>query len=114
MIAVLSGLQAGSRGTQACIDAAATIAAIIGDLDTTILFASAGESSFLHMLYHIELRIMSRSQLTVAPQMVQNLLCIFCFLHTSINIKKMKQNKPDFVQISQNDIFFYHHHHNKK
>ncbi|XP_022816795.1 talin-1 isoform X3 [Spodoptera litura] len=42
VIAVLSGLQAGSRGTQACIDAAATIAAIIGDLDTTILFASAG------------------------------------------------------------------------
>ncbi|CAH0404281.1 unnamed protein product [Chilo suppressalis] len=42
VIAVLSALQAGSRGTQACIDAAATIAAIIGDLDTTILFASAG------------------------------------------------------------------------
>ncbi|XP_050558739.1 talin-1 [Spodoptera frugiperda] len=42
VIAVLGALQAGSRGTQACIDAAATIAAIIGDLDTTILFASAG------------------------------------------------------------------------
>ncbi|XP_075988130.1 talin_middle and talin-RS domain-containing protein rhea isoform X2 [Anticarsia gemmatalis] len=42
VVAVLSALQAGSRGTQACIDAAATIAAIIGDLDTTILFASAG------------------------------------------------------------------------
>lgn len=39
---VLGALQAGSRGTQACIDAAATVAAIIGDLDTTILFASAG------------------------------------------------------------------------
>lgn len=43
-VAVLSALQAGSRGTQACIDAAATIATIIGDLDTTILFASAGDS----------------------------------------------------------------------
>ncbi|XP_028167577.1 talin-1 isoform X13 [Ostrinia furnacalis] len=42
VIAVLSALQSCSRGTQACIDAAATIAAIIGDLDTTILFASAG------------------------------------------------------------------------
>ncbi|CAG4949257.1 unnamed protein product [Parnassius apollo] len=42
VVAVLSALQAGSRGTQACIDAAATIATIIGDLDTTILFASAG------------------------------------------------------------------------
>ncbi|KAG6451547.1 hypothetical protein O3G_MSEX007224 [Manduca sexta] len=42
VVAVLGALQAGSRGTQACIDAAATIASIIGDLDTTILFASAG------------------------------------------------------------------------
>ncbi|XP_013176177.1 PREDICTED: talin-1 isoform X7 [Papilio xuthus] len=42
VVGVLSALQAGSRGTQACIDAAATIATIIGDLDTTILFASAG------------------------------------------------------------------------
>ncbi|CAG4965789.1 unnamed protein product [Colias eurytheme] len=42
VVSMLSALQAGSRGTQACIDAAATIANIIGDLDTTILFASAG------------------------------------------------------------------------
>ncbi|XP_048001980.1 talin-1 isoform X10 [Leguminivora glycinivorella] len=42
VVSVLAALQAGSRGTQACIDAAATIAAIIQDLDTTILFASAG------------------------------------------------------------------------
>ncbi|XP_022115337.2 talin-1 isoform X5 [Pieris rapae] len=42
VVSLLSALQAGSRGTQACIDAAATIATIIGDLDTTILFASAG------------------------------------------------------------------------
>ncbi|KAI5632790.1 i/LWEQ domain-containing protein [Phthorimaea operculella] len=42
VVGVLSALQAGARGTQACIDAAATIASIIGDLDTTILFASAG------------------------------------------------------------------------
>lgn len=46
VVAVLSALQAGSRGTQACIDAAATIATIIGDLDTTILFASAGMNRF--------------------------------------------------------------------
>lgn len=34
--------QAGSRGTQACINAASTVSGIIADLDTTILFASAG------------------------------------------------------------------------
>lgn len=39
---VLAALQAGSRGTQACINAASTVAAIIGDLDTTIMFAAAG------------------------------------------------------------------------
>ncbi|XP_050529249.1 talin-1-like isoform X2 [Daktulosphaira vitifoliae] len=32
----------GSRGTQACINAASTVSGIIGDLDTTILFATAG------------------------------------------------------------------------
>lgn len=31
-----------SQGTQACIDAASTVSGIIGDLDTTILFATAG------------------------------------------------------------------------
>ena len=39
---VLAALQAGSRGTQACINASSTVAAIIGDLDTTIMFATAG------------------------------------------------------------------------
>lgn len=39
---VLAALQAGSRGTQACINAASTVSGIIGDLDTTILFATAG------------------------------------------------------------------------
>ncbi|XP_063985728.1 talin-2 isoform X1 [Diachasmimorpha longicaudata] len=39
---VLSALQAGSRGTQACINAASTVSGIIGDLDTTIMFATAG------------------------------------------------------------------------
>lgn len=42
---VLAALQAGSRGTQACIDANSTVAGIIGDLDTTIMFASAGTLS---------------------------------------------------------------------
>ncbi|XP_050426886.1 talin-1-like isoform X2 [Adelges cooleyi] len=32
----------GARGTQACINAASTVSGIIGDLDTTILFATAG------------------------------------------------------------------------
>jgi len=32
----------GTRGTQACINAASTVSGIIGDLDTTILFATAG------------------------------------------------------------------------
>ncbi|XP_049847483.1 talin-1 isoform X1 [Schistocerca gregaria] len=40
--AVLAALQAGSRGTQACINAASTVSGIIGDLDTTIMFATAG------------------------------------------------------------------------
>jgi talin len=39
---VLSALQSGSRGTQACINAASTVSGIIGDLDTTIMFATAG------------------------------------------------------------------------
>ncbi|XP_078579975.1 uncharacterized protein LOC144864098 isoform X5 [Branchiostoma floridae x Branchiostoma japonicum] len=42
---VLASLQAGSRGTQACINAASTVSGIIGDLDTTIMFASAGTLS---------------------------------------------------------------------
>ncbi|XP_071498741.1 talin-1-like [Diadema antillarum] len=42
---VMAALQAGSRGTQACIDAASTVSGIIGDLDTTIMFASAGTLS---------------------------------------------------------------------
>ncbi|XP_044738316.1 talin-1 isoform X2 [Chrysoperla carnea] len=39
---VLATLQMGSRGTQACINAASTVSGIIGDLDTTIMFATAG------------------------------------------------------------------------
>lgn len=39
---MLAALQAGSRGTQACINAASTVSGIIGDLDTTIMFATAG------------------------------------------------------------------------
>jgi len=39
---VLLALQVGSRGTQACINAASTVSGIIGDLDTTIMFATAG------------------------------------------------------------------------
>lgn len=39
---VLAALQSGSRGTQACINAASTVSGIIGDLDTTIMFATAG------------------------------------------------------------------------
>ncbi|XP_077353382.1 talin-1 isoform X1 [Festucalex cinctus] len=39
---VLAALQAGNRGTQACITAASAVAGIIADLDTTIMFATAG------------------------------------------------------------------------
>lgn len=39
---VLAALKAGSSGTQACINAASTVSGIIGDLDTTIMFATAG------------------------------------------------------------------------
>lgn len=56
---VLLALQAGSKGTQACINAAHTVSGIIGDLDTTIMFATAGtlnsdgESSFASHREHI-------------------------------------------------------------
>ncbi|XP_073841685.1 talin_middle and talin-RS domain-containing protein rhea isoform X1 [Musca autumnalis] len=56
---ILAALQAGSRGTQACINAAHTISGIIGDLDTTIMFATAGtlhsdrDSSFADHREHI-------------------------------------------------------------
>ena len=39
---MLAALQSGARGTQACINAASTVSGIIGDLDTTIMFATAG------------------------------------------------------------------------
>lgn len=39
---VLAALHEGSKGTQACINAANTVSGIIGDLDTTILFATSG------------------------------------------------------------------------
>ncbi|NXJ36052.1 TLN1 protein, partial [Ciconia maguari] len=39
---VLAALQAGNRGTQACITAASAVSGIIADLDTTIMFATAG------------------------------------------------------------------------
>ena len=39
---VLATLQAGSVGTQECINAISTLAGIIGDIDTTVMFAQAG------------------------------------------------------------------------
>ena len=39
---MLATLQAGSIGTQACIDAINTLAGLIGDIDTTVMFAQAG------------------------------------------------------------------------
>ena len=39
---LLAALQQGSRGTQACINAASAVQGIVGDLDTTVMFASAG------------------------------------------------------------------------
>lgn len=42
MSLVLSALQAGNKGTQSCITAANAVSGIIADLDTTIMFASAG------------------------------------------------------------------------
>ncbi|GAB0208102.1 talin-1 [Grus japonensis] len=39
---VLAALQAGNRGTQACITAASAISGIVADLNTTIMFATAG------------------------------------------------------------------------
>lgn len=35
-------VQSGSRGTQACINAAGAIDGIVADLDTTVMFAAAG------------------------------------------------------------------------
>ncbi|NWX12890.1 TLN1 protein, partial [Aegotheles bennettii] len=39
---VLAALQAGNRGTQACIAAASAVSGIIADLDTAIMFDTAG------------------------------------------------------------------------
>ncbi|XP_047132289.1 talin-2 isoform X2 [Hydra vulgaris] len=39
---VLATLQAGSVGTQECINAISTLAGIVGDIDTTVMFAQAG------------------------------------------------------------------------
>lgn len=39
---VLAALQSGSRGTQACINAANSVQGIIADIDTTIMFAQSG------------------------------------------------------------------------
>ena len=39
---MLSALNAASTGTHALVNAANTVSGIIGDLDTTILFATAG------------------------------------------------------------------------
>lgn len=48
---VLASLYAGSRGTQACINASSTVSGIIGDLDTTIMFATAGECFYLLLFF---------------------------------------------------------------
>ena len=42
---LLAALQAGSRGTQACINAASTVNGIVSDLDTTVMFAATGTLS---------------------------------------------------------------------
>ena len=39
---VVLTIQTGSRGTQACINAAGTIDSVIADLETTVMFAAAG------------------------------------------------------------------------
>jgi len=39
---VVLTIQTGSRGTQACINAAETIDGVIADLETTVMFAAAG------------------------------------------------------------------------
>lgn len=67
---VLSALQAGNKGTQACITAASAVSGIIADLDTTIMFASAGtlspenEESFAdHRCNHLDQDIMLNENL---------------------------------------------------
>jgi len=39
---VVLTIQTGSRGTQACINAAGMIDGVVADLETTVMFASAG------------------------------------------------------------------------
>ncbi|NXO59714.1 TLN1 protein, partial [Aramus guarauna] len=41
-VSLLAALQAGNHGTQACITAASAVSGIIADLNTTIMFATAG------------------------------------------------------------------------
>lgn len=38
----MSNLQKGSVGTQACINGISTLAGLLGDIDTTVMFAHAG------------------------------------------------------------------------
>ena len=55
---VLATLQAGSVGTQECINAISNLTGIIGDIDTTVMFAQAGtlnpESEGETFSYHRE------------------------------------------------------------
>lgn len=37
----MTALQAGSKGTQACINAISVIQGVVGDLETTVMFANA-------------------------------------------------------------------------
>lgn len=66
---VLSALQAGNKGTQACITAASAVSGILADLDTTIMFASAG---------------------TLNPENDESFADHRC---SSLNLKKVKQSK---------------------
>ena len=38
---MMTALQAGSKGTQACINAISVIQGVVGDLETTVMFANA-------------------------------------------------------------------------
>ena len=39
---MVAALKSGSKGTQACNEAVSTISGLIGDLETTAMFAAAG------------------------------------------------------------------------
>lgn len=88
---MLSALQAGNKGTQACITAATAVSGIIADLDTTIMFATAGTlnaengETFADHRYRGRLQLASLKLVITfwSPHSAQD--SEMCFIHLDVN-----------------------------